>query len=207
MTALLKKFFEYSMGCLRESGFINNIYFSSNIMKRFFVKSDLTKVISIKIQSSINRKIYPSSGREKSLPVLSKIFENILTHLAKIIKDHSIFNNEVVCGFPNKKFTYFVAKSFACIILDNVLERISDHDRMHKKSNIVFTVGRILMISFPTKNIIFTLFESKIEGHVFRTYKHINSLLRKIWNSFIEMRWLDTSLFFRLQKIQKSVMV
>ena len=33
--ATIKKFFEYSLRCARGSGFINNVYFSSNLLKLY----------------------------------------------------------------------------------------------------------------------------------------------------------------------------
>lgn len=209
---------KYSLKCAMKSGFTNNLYFSSNILKRHFVRSNFMKVISATVQNSTKKGtcLDFGPGFGMSLPALSKIFdrtvgldidENQLIPAAKIIKDHSISNVDLVCRSPDKEFDDFITESFDCIIADNVLEHISDNYQILQNFYRILKVDGILIISLPTENIIYRLFESKGDGHVLRTKKQINSLLKNIESSFTEIGRLDTPPFFLLRIFQKSFVV
>lgn len=207
---------KYSLKCAIESGFTNNLYFSSNILRRHFVISNLMKIISATVRYPTNKEkcIDFGPGFGILLPALSKIFdstvgldidENQLISALKIVRDHSISNVELTFRTPDKEFDDFITESFDCIIVDNVLEHISDHDNVLQNFYRILRVGGILIISLPSANIIYRQFESKNDGHVLRIKKQINSLLRKIESGYTEIGRMDTPPFFLLRIFQKSV--
>lgn len=209
---------KYTLRSAMESGFTNNLYFSPNILKRHFVRSNFQKVISATVRYSTNKETCLDFGPGFGilLPALSKIFDrtvgldidkNQLIPAAKIMKDHSISNVDLVCRPPEIEFDDFISESFDCIVADNVLEHISDHYQIIRNFYRILKMGGILIISLPTENIIYRLFESEGDGHVLQTKKQINSLLEKIGSSFTEIGRLNTPPFFLLRIFQKSVMV
>ena len=206
---------EYSLKCAIETGLTNNLYFSPNILKSHVVKSNLKKVISSTLQYSTCKETCLDFGPGFGilLPALSKIFnrtvgldidENQLAPAARIMKDHSISNVDLICRPSETEFELFGAGSFDCIVADNVLEHIRYHDNILENFKRILRVGGILIVSLPSENFIYRLFESKDDGHVLRTKKQINSLLKNIKRNFTEKGRLDTPPFYLLRIFQKS---
>ena len=212
--ATTEKLLEYSLKCARESGFISNVYFSFNPLKRYIVRSNLIKIISaVQHVKNKNDVLDFGPGFGILLPPLSEIYcrivgldvdENQVIAAAKIIKDHSIPNVNLVCRSPEVEFDEFDDESFDCIVADNVLEHINYHDKILQNFYRILRADGLLIISLPSENALYRLFESKNDGHVLRRSKEIHSLLRKIGKDFIEVGSLDTPPIFIARMFSKS---
>lgn len=212
-----KKLFEYTLMCAKESGFTNNIYFSSNPLKRYFVRTNLIKIISsVQRLTNKNDVLDFGPGFGMLLPALSKIFtrtvaldvdKNQLTSAAKIIKNFSIPNVKLVYRSLEVEFDDFDDESFDCIVVDNVLEHISYHDEILQNFHRILRMNGLLVISLPTENVLYRLLENKNDGHVLRSSKEIHSLLGRISKDFIGMGSLNTPPIYLIQLFSKSAEV
>lgn len=213
--ATIKKFFEYSLRCARGSGFINNVYFSSNPLKLYLARSNLVMIIYAvqHVKNKIDALDF-GLGFGILLPEPSEIFgrivgldvdENKLTSEAKIIRYHSIHNVNLVCRSLDVEFDDFYDESFDSIVADNVLEHISYHYQILQNFYRIPRTDGLLIITLPSKNAIYRMFESKNDGHILRSIKDIHSLLVKIGKDFIEVGSFDAAPNFLTHNFSKPV--
>lgn len=161
-----------------------------------------------------NDTLYFGSGFGILLSVPSEIFggivgldveENQLTAAAEIIIDHSIRNVNSVCRSLDVEFDGFDDESLDCIVVDNVLEQISYHQQILQKFYRILRTDGLLIISLPSVNAIYRMFESKHDRHFLRSGKKIYSLLVRISEDFTEVGSLDTAPIFLTRIFSKPV--
>lgn len=193
---------------------INNMYFSRNPLKRYFFRRNLTSVLKA-VQLSKNRKVTMDFGPGFGIFILplSKMFERVVTldiddgqlsSSRRMIDTNAITNAELILKAREDEFEGLESDYYDCIIADNVLE----HDKGAKK--IIDNLSRILrkdgilVISLPTENWIYRLFESKYDGHVFRTNGEIGELISYCQSLLEEVAIFDVFPFYYTRAYQKK---
>lgn len=174
----------------------------------------MKKIYAIQHVKNKNEALDFGPGFGILLPVLSEISgrivgldvdENQLTAAAKIIKDHSIRNVNLVCISTDMEFDDFDYESYDFIAADNVSEHINYHEQILQSFCRILRTYGLLIISLPSENAIYRMFESRNDGHILRGSKEIHSLLMTTSKDFIEVGSLDTAPIFLTRIFSKPV--
>ncbi|MEM3860240.1 MAG: methyltransferase domain-containing protein, partial [Candidatus Micrarchaeaceae archaeon] len=101
----------------------------------------------------------------------------------------SIKNVELVTKKEEDEFEWIQKEFFDCIIANNVLEHTKNARRIIVEFSRILKVGGVLVLSLPSENNFYKLFESEDDGHILRSEKEIDDLiefaeqnLQKIYN-------------------------
>lgn len=185
---LLNEAFEAS----KSVNLTNNNYFSKNLIKRYIFRKNLHKVIKLANNSVEKEKALDfGPGFGILLGPLSKIYDKVVAvdidsnqigAAQLLVKKMDLHNVVLELQDQSDELLNFPENEFDCIIADNVLEHISDIDTILLRLFRILKKGGLFIVSLPSENWIYRMFESPNDGHVVRSAKGINSLFKKIEN-------------------------
>lgn len=211
---LFKELFFDSLTSCENAKMTDNLYFSKNPIKRYFFRKNLKNVLKA-ILLSKNRKLAMDFGPGFGIliPPLSKVFERVmaididegqLSACKKVIDASGIMNIELVLKKKEDEFDEMQSNYWDCIVADNVLEHdIGARDIIDNLSRIL-KIGGVLVVSLPSENWIYRLFESKNDGHVFRTKAEIEDLISHCRSSLEEISKFDVFPFWKTRVYAKK---
>ena len=211
--------FNYLLEMSKKAGFVDNIYFSKNILKRYFVRKNLTRILdnAIKLPSRFTVLDF-GPGYGALLSVLSKHYKSVIgvdiddqqiKKAAKLIEICKTKNVELILQNEENELKQFNDNYFDCVIANNVLEHIdiSQSKLILEKFFSILKPNGTLLVSLPSENFIYRVFESQHDGHVLRSSKEINALISLISSYFSLHSKFDVFPFFKNCVFIKSYVV
>lgn len=198
---------KYAIACARETNITRNIYFASNPLKRFVVRRNLANVIKGVLQvNSRTRVLDFGPGFGVLFPVLSRLFGDVVAldvdgvelSLARQTVSHlGLTNVECIKVNIDNELGAFVEAEFDCIVADNVLEHVEGAAQLLFDFERILKPDGILVVSLPSENAAYRMFESKDSGHVHDTGSAIEELITALRRRFTQEFSLDSWPFFK----------
>ena len=199
--------------CAVRSGRVNNIYFAGNPVKRFFIRRNFNHVLSgLGYVARRGKCLDFGPGMGIMLPALAKEFkhvvaididENQLNSANTLVSRCEIDNVEFILGKEENELGIFEDSAFDCIIADNVLEHIESTELIISEFYRILSDSGVLIVSLPSQNVIYRMFESKDDGHVLRTYRQIINLIGKFRSQYSRFNEFDVFPFFKTFALTK----
>lgn len=199
--------------CARQSGRVNNLYFARNPVKRFFVRRNFMNILSGLVYATIRENCLDfGPGMGIMLPALAMEFKHVsaididekqLNSAKTIISKCEIGNVELVLGKEENELGMFEDSVFDCIIADNVLEHIENTEGIISEFYRILSENGALIISLPSQNSIYRMFESENDGHVLRTHSQIMDLINKLRSQYSRFYEFDVFPFFKTFALTK----
>ena len=199
--------------CARRSGRVNNLYFSKNFLKRFFIRRNFNNIITGSANASRKEKVLDfGPGMGIMLPALAKEFKRVVAididekqlNSAKIlVSECKIENIDFILGKEENELAIFDDGAFDCIIADNVLEHIVETGPIISEFYRILSDKGMLIISLPSENFIYRMFESKNDGHVLKTYSQIVDFIEAIKVRYSRFDEFDCFPFFKTFALTK----
>lgn len=200
--------------CSKVAGSTHNLYFSKNMVKRYYVRRNFSNILEcLGRASNFKRCLDFGFGMGIMLPGLSSVFEGVidididikqLEAAEKVRNACNLKNVQLIVRSEENELTDFDNGSFDCIIADNVLEHITDPAPIVLEFYRILAEGGVLIVPLPSQNAIYRLFENKNDGHVLRTSKQILGLINEIESIFIPISRSDIFPFFITRIFRKS---
>ena len=193
--------------CARKANRINNLYFSRNLIKRYFVRRNFINIIgSLGIVTGGDSCLDFGPGMGIMIPALARRFRHVvaldidqkqLKSAKELISKCDIGNVEFVLGKEENELGIFEDGKFDCIIADNVLEHIENTAPIISEFYRILNEKGVLIISVPSQNFIYRMFENENDGHVLRTHSQITDLIGKIGHLYSQIHEFDVFPFFK----------
>lgn len=138
----------------------------------------------------------PALAKEFKHIVAIDIDENQLNSANTLVSRCEIDNVEFILGQEENELGIFEDSAFDCIIADNVLEHIESTELIISEFYIILSDSGVLIVSLPSQNAIYRMFENKDDGHILRTYSQIIDLIGKFRSRYSRFNEFDVFPFF-----------
>jgi ubiquinone/menaquinone biosynthesis C-methylase UbiE len=199
--------------CAVRSGRVNNLYFAGNPVKTFFIRRNFNHVLSgLGYVAHRGKCLDFGPGMGIMLPALAREFkhviaididENQLNSANTLVSNCEIDNVEFILGKEENELGIFEDSAFDCIIADNVLEHIESTELIISEFYRILSDSGVLIVSLPSQNAIYRMFENKDDGHVLRTYSQIIDLIGKFRSHYSRFNEFDVFPFFKTFALTK----
>ena len=199
--------------CAVRSGRVNNLYFAGNPVKTFFIRRNFNHVLSgLGYVAHRGKCLDFGPGMGIMLPALAREFkhviaididENQLNSANTLVSNCEIDNVEFILGKEENELGIFEDSAFDCIIADNVLEHIESTELIISEFYRILSDSGVLIVSLPSQNAIYRMFENKDDGHVLRTYSQIIDLIGKLRSHCSRFNEFDVFPFFKTFALTK----
>ena len=145
----------------------------------------------------------PALAKEFKHVVAIDIDENQLNSANTLVSRCEIDNVEFILGKEENELGIFEDSAFDCIIADNVLEHIESTELIISEFYRILSDSGVLIVSVPSQNAIYRMFENKDDGHVLRTYSQIIEFIGKFRSQYSRFNEFDVFPFFKTFALTK----
>lgn len=189
--------------------------FSSNPLKRWVVTRRLHLIAGM-IESVVSTEsvLDFGTGFGVLLPVLASKFRTVtavdvdadqLESTRTLVSSLGLAHVDVIRVTEGQELGALGDRRFDCVIAADVLEHIENLPEAVVTLSKVCKTGGCLIVSLPTENILYRMFESHESGHVAESSEAISRIVATIQNHFEVIETRNVFWFFRVHRCVKRV--